>query len=201
MNGEKTHSEKPVMQAKDPQPGVSPISGTAPPKAHRWKPGQSGNPKGRPNAGASVREYFNEMGELTVEDIQRIHNDPKSPANKVTAAQTWLDALTTGDMADFEDVFRLDKSLEQLRAEGIDTSCIKQFVRRVSPDGIVTHTISLKDAADKAIDRILDRTNGRPPQAVQVDTPNPVGVRVHIITREEMDQVEVVESPPPELGE
>jgi hypothetical protein len=29
-------------------PGVSPTSGFAPPVEHRWKPGQSGNPGGRP---------------------------------------------------------------------------------------------------------------------------------------------------------
>ncbi len=46
---EEEESEKPrqslIEEMTDP---VSPISGVAPPREGRWKPGQSGNPGGRP---------------------------------------------------------------------------------------------------------------------------------------------------------
>jgi len=37
-----------VEAKRDLPPGASPISGLPPPVATRWKPGQSGNPGGRP---------------------------------------------------------------------------------------------------------------------------------------------------------
>ncbi len=40
--------EKHRSLVEDIHDPVSPISGTAPPKEGRWKPGQSGNPSGRP---------------------------------------------------------------------------------------------------------------------------------------------------------
>lgn len=41
-----------------------------PPKA--WKPGQSGNPAGRPKDGQSWREVIAEVSNMTVEDITRM---------------------------------------------------------------------------------------------------------------------------------
>ena len=41
---------------------VSPLTGVAPPKEYQWKPGQSGNPAGRP------RDFESEFKEWTGED-------------------------------------------------------------------------------------------------------------------------------------
>ena len=52
-----------MSEEKKYGPGVSPISGVAPPAAGKWKPGQSGNPKGRPplkpfKEAMAPRKYF-----------------------------------------------------------------------------------------------------------------------------------------------
>jgi hypothetical protein len=39
--------------------------GIVPPVETRWKPGQSGNPKGRPAVGATMLEWLNELAPLS----------------------------------------------------------------------------------------------------------------------------------------
>lgn len=68
--------------------------GIIPPVENRWKPGQSGNPKGRPTAGACIVEWMNEMREWPLARIEKAMNDPKSPAAKVVAARTWIHSMT-----------------------------------------------------------------------------------------------------------
>ena len=41
--------------------------GSAPPAQFRWKPGQSGNPKGRPSGAAATVEWMNAMADFTDE--------------------------------------------------------------------------------------------------------------------------------------
>lgn len=73
-------------------PGVSPISGVAPPAAFRWPKGVSGNPAGRPSAGAHVREWINVMVGWNVAELQSVIDDPDAPSAKVTAARQWFNA-------------------------------------------------------------------------------------------------------------
>ena len=58
-----------------------------------WQPGQSGNPAGRPAAGASVIEWMNVMAEWPEDEIETMAEDPQAPANKRTAARRWLAAM------------------------------------------------------------------------------------------------------------
>lgn len=53
-------NEQPQKSAKPRAPGVSPISGTAPPKEHQFKPGNCANPGGRPK-GRSITALLNKI--------------------------------------------------------------------------------------------------------------------------------------------
>lgn len=57
-----------------------------------FMPGQSGNPAGRPSAGAAVREWWNQMQGWSTEQIQSVINDPSASVSKIAAAQQWLKA-------------------------------------------------------------------------------------------------------------
>lgn len=59
-----------------------------------WQPGDVPNPAGRPNAGAAVAEWFNQMQGWSLEQLEATAADPDSPAAKVTAAKQWLAAMS-----------------------------------------------------------------------------------------------------------
>lgn len=59
----------------------------------KWKPGQSGNPKGRPkNAGRSIVERMNDFQNFTADEIVAIAEDSQAPFIDVTAAKRLLAA-------------------------------------------------------------------------------------------------------------
>lgn len=59
-----------------------------------FPPGVSGNPAGRPAAGAVVKEWFNVMAEWSKADLEQARDAADSPAAKVAAARSWLDAMS-----------------------------------------------------------------------------------------------------------
>jgi hypothetical protein len=65
-----------------------------PPAARRFTPGKSGNPAGRPSAGASVKEWFNQMSAWTESKVKKAADDPKASVAKRAAAGRWLDAIS-----------------------------------------------------------------------------------------------------------
>ena len=169
-------SKQPAEQAK-----ASPISGVAPPAEHRWAQGQSGNPAGRPKtAGASVQEHMNAIAaaDLSELDIRKIARDKSLPWSRRAAAERMLRTLETGDIADFAGWQRGENNLEDLRAMGINTEVvkkIKQKTRKVPIPGgkgeieeIVEREIELHDRAGADFDRVMDRTLGKPTQAMDL---------------------------------
>lgn len=62
--------------------------------ATQWKPGQSGNPAGRPrNAGASIIEYFTLLQGKTEAEVKALARDKSLAVEKRTAARYWQSLL------------------------------------------------------------------------------------------------------------
>lgn len=118
------------------QPADQESKGEFPSRAHQFPPGVSGNPAGRKAAGASVRDWWNIMEDWTLAKIAEVLTDPTSPAAKVAAARTWIDASST------------DRN-----AAG-------------SP------------IAGAEIDRICDRTDGKPTQRIEQTIDTPLAIRI-----------------------
>ena len=76
--------------------GGSPLNGVVPPPEHRWKAGQSGNRRGRPAAGLSIKEWFNVMATWNRDQLQAVVDDPKESIERVSAARSWLTAGIEG---------------------------------------------------------------------------------------------------------
>jgi hypothetical protein len=79
----------PAHQGKTPG-GRVPV----PPAEYRFKPGQSGNPRGRPAAGAVLKEWINAMTTWPLDKIRAVLKDPKARAAKIAAARVWIDACS-----------------------------------------------------------------------------------------------------------
>lgn len=179
--------KKPAVQATEP--GVSPISGTAPPPEHRWKPGQSGNPDGRPPAaGATIKEWANLLVHQGVAEpeLRRIARDPKEHPARRMAADQILGCFERGDMADYVPVLEGTKTLADVREDGMDTGLVKKMTvktRRIPgvpgvPEEIIERSIELADRRGECFDRISDRTDGKPRQSVTVENNAPVAVQI-----------------------
>jgi hypothetical protein len=140
-----------------------------------FPPGVSGNPAGRPrNAGASFKEWCNILNAANASDaeLRRIAKHDPEPARR--AAALWLIRLSeVPDLAEFEEFLLGKKTLAQLREEGKDTSMLKKA--KISSKGV---EIELHDRSGEAIDRIADRTDGKPSQAVEVSGNLPQAIQI-----------------------
>jgi hypothetical protein len=159
-----------------------------------WKPGESGNPAGRKTAGASVREWMNSFAEaeLTPAQLRAISLDESMPATKIAAAQRMLRMIEHPDMADFNPYLGGVLDLEQLKGAGIDTSLIKKAkVREFQGETGTTieREIELRDRSGEEFDRVCDRTEGKPKQAVDVSGSLGMPTAVRLIF-DEMDDDE-----------
>jgi hypothetical protein len=57
-----------------------------------WRKGESGNPAGRPAAGAVVVEWYNAMAGWTDAQLKAVLKDDEAPRAKKAAARKWMDA-------------------------------------------------------------------------------------------------------------
>jgi hypothetical protein len=151
--------------------------GVVAPAEHRFKPGQSGNPSGRPAIGASTREWMNALQDATEAELRAIARGKSEPAARRGAAIEILKMITLGDVADFQKLCEGEVTLEELRAAGTDTSVIKRFkpTKRTFTNSrggleiVETVELELHDRTGESLDRVIGQTDGHPTQRVQVD--------------------------------
>lgn len=170
-------NNKPADQAPNMVP--SPVSGIIPPVANRFKPGVSGNPKGRPKAvGMTWKEHLNkigemfESGEIDRDDLKRIaKSDPNG--NRAVAAIRFLHSLEYPDVADFDEFLEGKASIRELREEGVNTAVVKKVTQRSRVDEhgemIVDRTIELHNRSGDDFDRVVNHTDGTPAGTVNIN--------------------------------
>lgn len=116
-----------------------------------FKPGQSGNPAGRPkNLGSSVTEWRNIMGEWTREQIEHVVARGKAPSAKVVAATEILKAMD-GDLAAIRQCceFTNGKARQQIQLAD-ETTYVRRTVL-VQADGtrrVITNTPCREPSAE-----------------------------------------------------
>jgi hypothetical protein len=141
-----------------------------------FPPGRSGNPAGRTTAGAVVKEWLNAFAETkaTERELRAIARDPSVEWAKRTAAERMIRTLEAGDLADFQPYLAGEKSLEELRAAGVNTELVKKAKVKVrTHDDGTTETereVELFDRAGVDFDRVLDRTEGKPRQVMEIES-------------------------------
>jgi hypothetical protein len=130
-----------------------------------WPKGVSGNWKGSSTAGACISNAYNGMSGLTPAEYRIIANDERESGARIAAARQWLETLGE-DIAELEPFLQGRKTLKALRDAGVNTRMIKKASIRRGEDG--EHiTVELRHGGE-ALDRIADRTEGKPTQRVEV---------------------------------
>ena len=134
-----------------------------------------GNSLGRKSAGAAIGDWYTlfsdrmDAGKITADELRDIaRNDPNG--NRRVAAKQWIEAFGA-DIADFEPLLQGKKSAGELRAAGVNTSMVKKATVRstIDKDGGVSKQITLElRHGGEALDRIADRTEGKPTQRLEV---------------------------------
>jgi hypothetical protein len=152
-----------------------------------WKPGESGNVKGRPSAGAALREWGNILGEaeLTEQELRDIAGDPKAPMLKRAAADRML-RLYMPPLSRYEPLTTGDKTLEEMESAGVDTAAIKKIKTRqeYDKDGklvATTRELELHNLAGDEYDRLCEQTAGKPEQPITGNLGIPTSITMNVL--------------------
>jgi hypothetical protein len=143
------------------------------PVAHQFPPKTSGNPAGRPSAGATLREQFNALAAsgLTQAQLRRIATDTRVAWTRSAAAREILKALEYGDLADMEPLLDGRLTLKQLRQKGVNTAVIRKVkvktrtLRDADGEDVGTEVereVELHDRGGDHFNLICDQTESRP---------------------------------------
>lgn len=175
--------------------------GNIPPPEHRWRPGESGNPAGRPTAGLTIREHVNELArqDLTEAELRKIARNPETGWTKRAAAERILRTLEHGDISDFAGVLRGENNIEDLRAMGVNTEVVKklktksrkQKVEDGEVEEIIEREIELHDRAGQDFDRVVNHTAGNPVQPIEAEVKGDLNI-TQDVTDEDLNRVDQI---------
>lgn len=146
-----------------------------------WKKGESPGAAAPKNAGCCIKRWINVLQDANESELRRMAKDPRLAANKRIAAQQLLRAIATPDMADFEPLVEGTATMAKLRDAGVDTTQVKKLAVRHTEHG-TNRDIELYDRSGESVDRIMDRTDGRPKQTTEITGEGGLPLAVTIIT-------------------
>ena len=117
-----------------------------------FAPGGSGNPRGRPNCGASIVEWINALAGVARSELQSIIDDAAAPVAKVSAARVLIDSAT----------LERSKSGTPIAGAEFDRLLDRTVGRPVQQVALtaatcVEHTIMAKAATDPAALELMDQ--------------------------------------------
>ncbi len=117
-----------------------------------------------------VARYFNGMSrrKLHHTKLRAIVRNVNLPQLKRAAAERLLRTVDSVSIADFEEYCNGRATLKELGAAGVNVDALRKVKQTTKSDGTVTREVELFDRAGEELDRIMDRTIGKPAQAVQV---------------------------------
>lgn len=144
--------------------------------------GNPGGPGRKPNAGHGAIEWFNSYCYMTEDKLRGIVSDVTLPMIQRRAAREVMDMMERPDVADFLPVIKGEKTLAELRLEGIRTESVKRL--RISDNGKIDLEFHERDIT--SFQGIIDHTHGKPTQRIEttgsfeISTPVNEGVRDQI---------------------
>lgn len=158
----------PTVQAEN-QSGLATVRRI--PQAHGgvltpFPKGVSGNPNGSVPAGLIISNAYNAMTGLSEPEYRDIANNRLEAGFRRAAAIQWLECLGA-DVGDFQPFLQGQASLAGLRARGVNTRMVKKVTIRRGEDGSESRSVELRHGGE-ALDRIADRTVGKPSQFISV---------------------------------
>jgi hypothetical protein len=155
-----------IAPAEEHPGTVSPLNGAVIPAKYLFKPGESGNQRGRKTTGAYIKEYINMFGNKCRTELRAIVKDQTQPVNAIIAARRLLSAasakLTTSGMpvagADFDRIMdRTEgKPAQTVNMQGEVTNSLKIKRDSVSLQKQLSHRYRAMDLARAAGQEIIE---------------------------------------------
>lgn len=142
-----------------------------------WGAKNTANPAGRPPAGLVIKEWYNVMAssKWTARRVVAAWKDEDAPASKRAAAFQMMQTMGLIDLADLASVADGTESLKSAQRKGLPTHAIKKLKTRTRTDSEGNETVEREielhpDRSGEALDRIADRTVGKPSQTSLIAT-------------------------------